>query len=102
MRESKVDASAVLKLFQFDHIVLHSFGGSDEWWNLDPKQVADHKIKSRRDTAIAAKAKRIDPKWQEFTRAIAAGKRPPRRLSRWPKRKFYSGFKSVKISHTSK
>lgn len=105
LRKSKVDAAKIISLFHFDHIHLHSQGGSDEWWNLDPKLAEVHKEKSRRDTSIAAKSKRIDAKWQEFMRAMAEGRKPSRRPSKWPKRKFpkrQSGFRSVKVSQTAK
>src|SRR5258708_446450 len=59
LRRAKGPASTVIKLFHFDHIVLHAHGGSDKWWNLDPMQVAPHKEKSRRDTSIVAKVDRI-------------------------------------------
>jgi hypothetical protein len=87
MRERKTTAAAVIRLFEFDHLVLHAMGGCDAWHNLDPKQVAHHRAKSRRDTGIAAKAKRIDRKWHEFMAAVAAGRKPPPRKSRWPKRR---------------
>lgn len=88
LRANKVPASQVISLFHFDHIALHSFGGPDLWWNLDPKQAESHRIKSKRDNSIAAKAKRIDEKWGEFTRAMGYGRKPPRKPSKWPKRKF--------------
>ncbi len=59
LRAARVPAKAVLKLFEWDHIVLHTHKGSDLWWNLDPKAVVLHKEKSRRDTSIVAKVDRI-------------------------------------------
>ena len=59
LRADKVGSQFILNLFQFDHIVLHAQGGADNWWNLDPKQIAEHREKSKRDTAIVAKSKRI-------------------------------------------
>ena len=88
LRSRRVPASSVLALFHFDHIVLHSFGGRDTWDNLDPKIVKAHIEKSKIDTGIAAKAKRIDEKWVPFMAAMAKGRKPPKRPSRWPKRKF--------------
>lgn len=73
-----------------DHLDLYFFGGSDRWWNLDPKLRVVHREKSRRDTSIAAKAVRIDDKWRSFLRATAKGRKPPRRKSTWPKRKMQS------------
>ncbi len=59
LRHAKGSASTVLKLFHFDHIVLHAHDGSDKWWNLDAMQVHLHREKSRRDTSIVAKVKRL-------------------------------------------
>lgn len=59
LRRLHAKAEDVLSLFEFDHVVLHAHDGSDEWWNLDPKHVAAHREKSRRDTSIVAKVKRL-------------------------------------------
>lgn len=94
LRNRKVPASYVLSLFQFDHLALHAFGGSDEWHNLDPKLIAPHKEKSKGDTSIAAKAKRIDKKWQEFTAEHLSHPKPSKKPSKWPKQKLKSrGFR---------
>lgn len=94
LRSRKVPASEVLSLFHFDHIVLHAFEGSDLWWNLDPKLVAPHQEKSKRDTAIVAKAKRIDKKWTEFTSSVLSPKSTTKSSHRWPTRKLQSrGFR---------
>ena len=51
----------IIRLYQFDHYpILHAHGGPDEPWNLRPLKVAEHAEKSRRDTAIAAKIKRLE------------------------------------------
>ena len=59
LRSARGPAASVISLFEMDHIHLHSFGGTDDWWNLDPKPKVFHRIKSRTDTSIAAKVKRI-------------------------------------------
>lgn len=59
LRAAKVPAQEVIRLFSPDHVVLHAHDGSDAWWNLHPRLRPEHKEKSRRDTAIAAKIKRI-------------------------------------------
>lgn len=85
LRSRKVPASEVLSLFHFDHVVLHAFEGSDLWWNLDPKLVEPHREKSKRDTSIVAKAKRLDKKWSDIA--------PESKKKAWPKRKLQSrGF----------
>jgi hypothetical protein len=76
LRARKVDALEVLRLFEWDHVILHAHGGSDFWHNIDPKLIAVHHEKSRRDTAIVAKGKRLDARWREFTRKMAQPKTP--------------------------
>src|SRR5258706_15812430 len=73
LRRLHAKTEDVLSLFEFDHVVLHAHDGSDEWWNLDPKYVAAHREKSRRDTSIVAKVKRLRQAPQ-----VAAGKPKPR------------------------
>jgi len=70
LREAKHPAWFVNILFEWDHNVLHALGGTDDWWNLTPVFVKLHREKSRRDTAIVAKVKRLSGK----------RKRPRRRL----------------------
>ncbi len=54
-----MSAKAIRALFEMDHVVLHAHGGPDTWENLDPKLKAPHREKSRRDTSIVAKTKRL-------------------------------------------
>jgi len=89
LRNRRVPASEVISLFEFDHIVLHSFGGSNFWFNLDPKLVQPHREKSKKDTAIAAKAKRIDKKWTEFMSKVSARPKSEKK-HKWAKRKLQS------------
>jgi hypothetical protein len=58
-RRGRVSAETILRLFEFDHVRLHALGGTDKWFDLDPKLHAVHREKSRRDTAIVAKVKRL-------------------------------------------
>jgi len=95
LRARKASAKEVIRLFTPDHIALHCFGGSDRWWNLDMRlRGVELKTKDRADTSRAAKAIRIDTKWQSFTRSLYNKKkpRPPNRY-RWPKRAFPSAQK---------
>jgi hypothetical protein len=71
-RGSKVSAEFVLAQFEWDHIVLHAHDGSDDWHNLDPKLKAVHREKSRRDTSVVAKVKRL-----RAAPVVAAGKPKP-------------------------
>jgi hypothetical protein len=88
LRAMRVTADAIIALFNMDHIVLHALDGTDDWWNLDPKEVASHKEKSRRDTSIVAKVKRIEPKWNEFMAKMARPDKGRDRSSKKPRRSF--------------
>ena len=100
LRSRKVTASEVISLFQFDHIALHAFDGSDEWHNLDPKLFAIHREKSKKDTSIVAKARRIDKKYPKYGVSLMLKTEPeilvkkkykwPKRKTNWPKRPFKS------------
>src|SRR5262249_50261365 len=35
LRERRVEAKEVIRLFTPDHIMLHAWGGEDKWWNID-------------------------------------------------------------------
>lgn len=72
LRRAKVPASAVLRMFSPDHIELHALGGSDAWHNLHPTLREPHKEKSKRDTSIVAKVKRIVAKQAPRPRVKAA------------------------------
>jgi len=86
-REKRVPCDMVIAQFEVDHIQLHAFEGSDAWWNLDPILKPAHREKARKDTGRVAKAKRIDKKWAEFMSALAKGRKPQPKRSKWPKRK---------------
>lgn len=71
LRRSKVSAAVVVGMFELDHIELYALSdpnlpdwesGRTAWFNLDHKLKAVHHEKSRRDTAIAAKVKRLQKK----------------------------------------
>lgn len=72
LRARRVPAKVVIRLFTDDHNELHALGGSDRWWNLTPTERAPHKEKSRRDTSIVAKVRRIAPEHEEFRRRLLA------------------------------
>jgi len=59
----------IISLYQFDHGILHAIDPINEFWNLTPMLVKDHREKSRRDTSIIAKVKRL-----RQAPAVAAGK----------------------------
>ena len=79
-----VPPETIIRMFEFDHIVLHAWSGPDGWQNLDPKLKIAHREKTRADISRVAKVKRLDAKWRPFTVAMAKGKKPPKvRKSRW-------------------
>jgi hypothetical protein len=89
LRERKATAQEVIRLFTPDHVVLHCQDGSDAWHNLTiTRRGPALKAKDARDTRIAAKVKRIETRWNEFTRTVLAIKKRPRKKSRWPKARF--------------
>lgn len=93
LREKRVPAKAIISLFQNDHIVLHALGGSDKWFNLDPKIIAPHREKSRRDTSIVAKVRRIEKepeKWRGLSGPKTSGKTATKSRTQIPSRPFRS------------
>ncbi len=52
-------AENLISLYQWDHNILHGIKVNNEFWNLTPKLIREHREKSKRDTAIVAKSKRI-------------------------------------------
>lgn len=94
LRAAKAPARAVLKLFQWDHHpILFALGGPDLWWNLVPRQVKEHREKSRGDTRIVAKVDRIierQAEHQDAMRRILAPRRDPAKPLARPKRKIPS------------
>ena len=84
----------VLSLYQWDHGQLAALDGPDVFWNLTPRLIAPHREKSRKDTSIVAKVRRVESRWQDFTAKMAQpdkGQSEPHRgkpKRPWPKRKF--------------
>lgn len=83
----QMTSAQIISLYHFDHGELHAFTGNDQFWNLTPRLILPHRAKSKIDTGIVAKARRIDSKWSSFMTNVAAGQKPIARPSRWPKRK---------------
>jgi hypothetical protein len=98
VRTKKIPAAEVIGMFEWDHVHLHSLGGSSDWDNLDPKLKADHREKSRSDTSIAAKVKRLQAKPPPrmipaaealitmLTKADKPKRKIPQRMNAWPPR----------------
>ncbi len=88
-RQHKTPAREIVALFTPDHVKLHAWEGEDKWWNLTmTRRGPELKAKDHADTSRVAKVKRIDAKWEPFMRAVATGRKPPVKRSRWPKRPF--------------
>lgn len=50
----------IISLFAFDHGVLHAYGGPDEAWNLTPRPIQEHRIKTAKtDTPAFHKSRRL-------------------------------------------
>lgn len=126
LRRHNATADDVIAHFHFDHIRLHALESGDpdvdKWFNLDPKLVQAHREKSRIDTGIVAKVKRLqgaqckhcggsgigccpgafsevfNKKQEKFRqRVLSPIKRKRKTQSRWPKRKLRSqGFRRHK------
>jgi hypothetical protein len=62
----------IISLYHFDHNILHGIEAEDRFWNLSPMLIAAHREKSKRDTAIVAKSKRLVSKEAVHQAAMAA------------------------------
>lgn len=49
----------IISLYHWDHGILYAIEPNDSFWNLVPTLISEHREKSKRDTAIVAKSKRI-------------------------------------------
>lgn len=85
-RAEKVPPKAILKLFNFDHVVLHTWTKNDEWWNLTPMQVKPHREKTKLDIKRNNKVKRIVAALSVHRIAMSS----KLKTNRWPKRKLRS------------
>lgn len=71
----------IISLYQFHHNILHSTVPVDEFWNLAPLLIGEHRARFHQDAAVAAKIKRL------------RGEKRQRPKKLWPKRKIQSrGF----------
>jgi hypothetical protein len=80
----------IISLFEFDHYPYRAEGGGpDEPWNLEPRLIRAHRIKTaKKDAPEIAKIKRVLAAEDDFRRRLLAkAKGEPRPPSRWPKRK---------------
>jgi hypothetical protein len=86
----QMSAEQINSLFQWDHYPIRvEAGGPTEPWNLVPRFIPEHRIKTAKiDIPEIAKIKRISKSEEEFRRRMLTPPpdREPRK-SRWPKRK---------------
>ena len=85
-----LSAEQINSLFQFDHYpIRHEAGGPAEPWNLVPRLIPDHRIKTAKfDVPQVAKARRISKAQEEFrARLLTPRDERQAKPSKWPKRK---------------
>lgn len=89
----RMTADQIIALFAFDHWpILHTDGGPDEPWNLDPRLRPEHAEKTaKKDVPQIYKTRRLKREHEEFRqRLLAPRDERPAKQSRWPKRPFSS------------
>lgn len=90
----KMSAAQLCSLYHFDHGILHGVEINNEFWNLTPRLISPHREKSRTDTGIVAKIKRLARANDAAVNRLLArdrGEQKPR--SKWAGRKIESrGF----------
>jgi hypothetical protein len=88
LRRERATAKYIISLFTYDHIHLHSLGGSDHWYNLDPRLRGPAlKAKDSADTTRVAKVRRLEAEFQDFRRRVLGVHKKRKAAPRWPKRK---------------
>lgn len=84
-----MSATQINSLFHFDHYpIRHEAGGPAEPWNLVPRFIPAHRIKTAKiDIPEIAKIRRVTKQQEEFAARMLKPRdqRPPKR-SKWPKR----------------
>jgi hypothetical protein len=96
----------IISLYHFDHNILHGIEAEDRFWNLSPMLIAAHREKSKRDTAIVAKSKRIRTKEMRHKIQMSAFVLSPdgekvRPRSRIPSRPFPKNKRKLHSNKTS-
>lgn len=84
-----MSADQIISLYHFDHGELHAFTKNNHFSNLTPRLITPHRRKSRTDTGIVAKVRRLTKEQEAFQRKVLA--RPcgekRQRTGNWPSRK---------------
>lgn len=87
----RMTARQIIALFHFDHWpILHTDGGPDEPWNLDPRLKPEHIEKTaKQDVPQIYKTRRISKEHEEFQRRMLLPREErPAKKSRWASRPF--------------
>lgn len=91
-----------LSLFHFDHGILHGVEVNDEFWNLTPRLIPPHREKSKADTGIVAKVKRMARATSEAQARLLAkatgqdAPEPRRRKVKIKSRGFQKGYRPIR------
>jgi len=72
LRDRRVPAKSIIARFEMHHVVLHTWDGSDQWWNLLPMARQDHRDRTPKDQSAVAKVKRIAPEHEAFRNRLLA------------------------------
>jgi hypothetical protein len=80
----QLTAAQICSLYVWDHGVLHGIAPINEPWNLTPRLIAPHREKSKRDTGIVAKVRRLEAHQRDHAWVMSRLADPP---PREPKRK---------------
>jgi hypothetical protein len=87
-----LSAEQICSLFQWDHAVLHTLGGSTHPTNLTPLLISSHRTKTKKDVAAVAKGKRIRKRLSLYSARMPDGTLEPvqtygwNRKIKWPSR----------------
>lgn len=76
-----MSAAQIISLFEFHHNILHSTEAINEFWNIEPMLLVEHRRRFPIDAAIAAKIKRL-----RGETGMGPRKKIPRRANPWPPR----------------
>lgn len=61
----EMTADQMISLYHVDHGILHETENEnvDQWWNLTPRLISAHRIKTKQDAKIIAKSRRLRAKY---------------------------------------
>jgi hypothetical protein len=97
LRRDKAPAATVIGRFAFDHLDFHALGGSDSWWNLDPKLIPVHQEKTAKiDIPAIAKVKRLRKKEAAHQAKLAGEPALERATRKLPSRSFDKGHRPLR------